>query len=153
MSGEAMALRWELFGFADLGVSSLYEALALRQLVFVVEQSCPYLDCDGKDRDALHLLGRDERGRLVAYARLLPPGVSYPEASIGRVVTHPDVRRRGAGKELMRQAIARVESAFGPGPIRIGAQVYLRRFYEGFGFRVAGDEYLEDGIPHVEMLR
>jgi ElaA protein len=145
-------MRWELFTFADLGVAALYEALALRQLVFVVEQSCAYLDCDGKDPAALHLLGREAGGRLVAYARLLPPGTCYPEMSIGRVVTHPDVRRTGAGKELMREAVARARAAFGPGPIRIAAQVYLRRFYEGFGFRIAGEEYLEDGIPHVEMI-
>lgn len=145
-------IHWELVAFADLGVEALYEVLTLRQLVFVVEQSCAYLDCDGKDPKAIHLLGRREDGRLVAYARLFPPGVSYPEMSIGRVLTHLDVRRSGVGKELMREAIGRIRASFGPGPIRIGAQLYLRHFYEELGFRVAGDEYLEDGIPHVEMI-
>lgn len=138
--------------FAALSVDELYALLELRQRVFVVEQACPYLDCDGKDRAALHLLGRDGAGRLIAYARLLAPGVSFPEASIGRVVTHPEVRRTGAGRALVREAIAGTRDAFGAGPIRIGAQRYLERFYEELGFRIASDPYDEDGLPHVEML-
>lgn len=145
-------MRWHAVPFAELSLDELYDLLALRQLVFVVEQTCPYLDCDGKDRSAIHLLGRDAGGRLVAYARLLPPGTSFAEASIGRVVTHPDVRRTGAGRELMTEAIARTRTAFGPGSIRIGAQRYLERFYEELGFRIASAPYDEDGIPHVEML-
>ncbi len=145
-------LHWETRAFADLTASELYDVLALRQLVFVVEQKCVYNDCDGKDRDALHVMGRDDAGRLMAYARLLPAGTSFAEPAIGRVVTHRDARRTGAGRGLMTVAIAQVHSAFGPGPIRIGAQRYLTRFYESLGFRVAGPEYDEDGIPHVEML-
>jgi ElaA protein len=144
--------RWNVTAFSDLRVLELYEILALRQLVFSVEQKCAYLDCDGKDPQALHLLGRDPAGRLVAYARLLPPGLGFVEAAIGRVVSHPDVRRTGLGRELMRQAIARTHAAFGPQPIRIGAQVYLRRFYEELGFAATGAFYDEDGIPHLEML-
>ena len=146
------SMRWTALSFPELSVDDLYELLALRQLVFVVEQRCPYLDCDGKDRAAIHLLGRDDDGRLVAYARLLSPGTSFAEASIGRVVTHPAVRRTGAGRELMSEAIARTRMAFGPGPIRIGAQQYLERFYGDLGFRIASAPYDEDGIPHVEML-
>lgn len=146
------ALRWQLVPFAELTAPELYEALALRQIVFVVEQTCAYLDCDGKDDKALHLMGRDDHGKLVAYARLLPAGVSFAEASIGRVVTHPGVRRTGAGKALMFEAIARTRAAFGAGPIRIGAQRYLERFYGELGFEVASAPYDEDGIPHVEML-
>jgi ElaA protein len=145
-------MRWQATSFADLSVAELYEALALRQLVFVVEQTCAYQDCDGKDARAVHLLGRAEDGRLVAYARLFGPGVSFAERSIGRVVTHPDVRRQGAGKELMREAIERTRATFGDGPIRIGAQRYLERFYGELGFRVASAPYDEDGIPHVEMV-
>lgn len=146
------SMRWHAAPFAELSVDELYELLALRQRVFVVEQSCPYLDCDGKDRSAFHLLGRDAEGVLVAYARLLPPGASFAEAAIGRVVTAPEVRRSGAGRELMREAIARTRALYGPGPIRIGAQRYLERFYEELGFHIASAPYDEDGIPHVEML-
>ena len=145
-------LRWNLVPFAQLTAQELYDALALRQLVFCVEQNCPYLDCDGKDQASLHLLGREASGRLVAYARLVPAGVTFAEPSIGRVVNHPDVRRNGIGRELMREAIARAVSTFGQRPIRIGAQLYLKRFYEELGFAVASPEYDEDGIPHVQML-
>jgi ElaA protein len=145
-------MHWQAVPFADLSVAELYEILALRQLVFVVEQTCAYLDCDGKDPLATHLLGRDDDGKIVAYARLLPPGVSFDEASIGRVLTHPAIRGVGAGGELMREAIARSRATFGDGPIRIGAQRYLERFYRELGFEVASAAYDEDGIPHVEML-
>jgi ElaA protein len=145
-------MRWHVAPFAGLSVDELYELLTLRQRVFVVEQRCPYLDCDGKDRSAIHLLGRADDGRLVAVARLLAPGISFAEAAIGRVVTAPEVRRTGVGRALMREAIARTRATFGPGPIRIGAQRYLERFYGELGFRVASAPYDEDGIPHVEML-
>lgn len=145
-------LRWETRTFSSLDASELYDVLALRQLVFVVEQKCIYVDCDHKDRDALHVLGRDEGGKLVAYARLLPAGKSFAEPAIGRVVTHPDARGAGAGRALMNVAVAEAQKAFGNVPIRIGAQRYLTRFYESLGFRAVGPEYDEDGIPHVEML-
>jgi ElaA protein len=145
-------LRWNVAPFIELTVDELYDVLALRQLVFSVEQKCAYLDCDGKDQASHHLLGRDPAGRLVAYARLVPAGVTFDEPSIGRVVNHPDVRRSGVGKELMREAIDRALAMFGARPIRIGAQLYLKRFYEELGFVVTGDVYDEDGIPHVHML-
>jgi ElaA protein len=139
--------------FADLPLLELYEIMALRQEVFIVEQNCPYLDADGKDPFAWHLQGRDGEGRLACYARLLPAGVSYPDyPSIGRVVSAPPARGTGAGRELMRQSIAACRSLFGPVPIKIGAQTYLLRFYESFGFRSTGEEYLEDGIPHTKMI-
>ena len=145
-------LHWNLIPFSKLTAQELYDLLALRQLVFCVEQKCPYLDCDGKDQGSLHLLGNEARGRLVAYARLVPAGLTFDEPSIGRVVNHPDVRRSGVGKELMREAIARALATFGARPICIGAQLYLKRFYEELGFAVASPEYDEDGIPHVQML-
>lgn len=138
--------------FSKLTLEELYESLTLRQLVFCVEQKCAYLDCDGKDQVALHLLGRDASGRLVGYARLVPPGVSFEEPSIGRVVSHPRARRTGVGKALMREAIARTRASFGPKAIHIGAQLYLRRFYEEFGFVVSSPIYDEGGIPHVQMM-
>lgn len=146
-----MSLAFTVTPFESMSARALYEVLALRQRVFVVEQKCAYLDCDGKDLVSLHLEGRLGDGALAAYARLVPAGVSYREASIGRVVTDPEHRRSGAGRALMRAAIAETRRAFG-GPIRIGAQRYLERFYAELGFAIAGDPYEEDGIPHVEML-
>lgn len=150
------SLSWQCSRFDDLSPSELYAALQLRQKVFVVEQKCPYLDADGVDAKSLHLLGwRDdsERKKLVAYARLLPPRVKYAESSIGRVCTDPDARGTGAGKVLMIEAMKRVEEAGWGKEIRIAAQMYLERFYEGFGFRRVTDPYLDDDIWHVDMRR
>ena len=150
------ALHWHCAPFADLALTDLYAALQLRSLVFVVEQTCPFLDIDGSDDRAWHLLGwhsRVDRPLLAAYARLFTPGVKYPEASIGRVVTHPDARRSGAGRALMTEAIAQLGTLAPRAPVRIGAQKYLEQFYAEFGFARAGDDYVEDGIIHLEMLR
>ena len=148
-------LDWQQASFEQLSTGDLYDAMVLRSLVFVVEQKCVFLEPDGKDRKAHHLLGREvdgpNQGRVVAYTRLIPPGVSYVEPAISRVVTHPDVRRTGAGRELMKESIARTRLLW-PGPIRIGAQRYLERFYGEFGFVVASEPYIEDDIPHIEML-
>ena len=147
-------LRYECKPFAELTPAELYAAMALRQEVFIVEQNCPYLDADGKDLQSWHLLGRDEAGKLLAYVRILPIGISYPEyPSIGRVVTSPAARGKGYGKELMEVAIETLYRLFGPSPIKIGAQTYLLKFYESLGFRSTGEEYLEDGIPHTKMVR
>ncbi len=149
-------ITWRVAAFHDLSLGDLYAALQLRSLVFVVEQTCPFLDLDGDDDRAWHLLGWHERDggpRLAAYARLFAPGIKYAEASIGRVVTHPDVRRSGAGRALMAEAIARLGTLAPGAPVRIGAQKYLEQFYARFGFTRAGDDYLEDGIVHLEMTR
>ena len=151
------SLTWRCAPYRELTLDELYALLALRQRVFVVEQNCPFLDADGADDRAWHLLGwthdADGRPLLGAYARLFAPGEAYAEASIGRVATHPALRRAGLGRALMIEALARV-AALAPGaPVRIGAQRYVEHFYESLGFRVAGPEYLEDGIPHVEMVR
>jgi Predicted acyltransferase len=139
--------------FNDLSAHTLYEILALRSEVFVVEQNCPYQDCDGKDLQSWHLLGRDASGKLVCYTRLLPEGLAYPGyASIGGVVSSPSVRGSGAGKSLMEESVRHCRQLFGDTPIKIGAQTYLLRFYESFGFRSTGEEYLEDGIPHTKMI-
>src|SRR5687768_14548180 len=160
MASEATApqsaITWQCAPFRTLSPDDLYAAMQLRQTVFVVEQKCAYLDADGFDRVADHLLGWqtiEARRRLVAYARLLPPRARYAEPSIGRVVSHPDVRGTGAGAALMEEAIQRIEAA-GWGPeIRIAAQMYLERFYEKYGFRRVSDPYLEDDIWHVDMRR
>ena len=149
------SLTWQCTAFTELSPADLYAAMELRQRVFVVEQNCAYLDADGTDRKSLHLLGwngNPSYPKLVAYARLLPPKTKYAEASIGRVCTHPDVRGTGAGKTLMEEAIRLVEKSWGT-EIRIAAQMYLERFYEGFGFRRVTDPYLEDDIWHVDMRR
>ena len=126
-------MTWRECGFSELSVRELYDALRLRSAVFVVEQACAFQDMDNLDLHARHLLGTAD-GIVLAYARLFGPGVCYPEASIGRVVSAAACRRTGVGKELMRQAISAVESHWGNGPIRIGAQAYLERFYGSFGF-------------------
>jgi len=146
-------LRFDLYAWEEITRDVLYELLALRQLVFHVEQSCAYRDLDYADQPAHHLLGFAGDDRLVAYARLIPPGVKYAEPSIGRVVSHPEVRRTGAGRALMAEAILRAEALYGRVPVRIGAQRYLERFYASFGFQVAGEPYDEDGIAHIEMVR
>lgn len=153
---EQSAITWQCTPFSDLSAADLYAALQLRQRVFVVEQNCAYLDADDIDQKANHLFGwQTANGQrlLIAYARLLPPGVKYAEPSIGRIVSHPDVRGRGAGQALMREAIRRVEAAGWGSAIRIAAQMYLERFYESFGFKRVTEPYTEDNIWHVDMRR
>ncbi len=149
-------LHWQWKRFAELTVDELYRLLALREQVFVVEQKSIYQDADGYDRGAHHLLGNasgEPAPILAAYLRVLPPGLKYPEASFGRVVTAPSQRRHGYGKALVEKGLAFIEANFPGTPIRIGAQHYLQRFYEGYGFRRISDVYDEDGIPHIDMLR
>ncbi|MDB5201767.1 MAG: family N-acetyltransferase [Ferruginibacter sp.] len=144
-------MTWTCKKFEELSLDELYDIMQLRSKVFVLEQNCAYLDPDGKDKKAYHLCGWDDQ-LLVAYARLLAPGISYPEASIGRVVSDPDHRRKGAGKQLMQNAITAAYDIFDPEAIRIGAQLYLLDFYTALGFRQVSEIYLEDGIEHIEML-
>jgi len=144
---------WDFKTFEQLNSGELYDILTLRNLVFVVEQICVYLDTDGRDRMAGHLTGRDDRGNLVAYCRLFAPGQVYQEASIGRVVTHPAVRYKGVGKKLMEEALSHISRLYNDSDIRISAQLYLKRFYEGFGFEAFGKKYLEDDIDHIAMIR
>lgn len=139
--------------FKDLTVYELYDIMALRAEVFIVEQNCPYQDADGKDLDGWHLMGHTPEGNLVAYTRLLPKGISYPEyASIGRVVNSPKVRGTGAGKVLMEASIKEIKRLYPNDKIKIGAQSYLLKFYESLGFVSTGEEYLEDNIPHTSMV-
>ena len=144
-------MNWTWRRFADLGVDNLHDALQLRCRVFILEQG-PYLDVDGVDRASWHLLGRDDTGTLVAYLRVVDPGAKYAEPSIGRVVTAPEARGIGLGRALMREGLAGSAERWRGQPVRISAQARLQRFYAELGFSAASDEYLEDGIPHLEML-
>ena len=144
-------LSWSYSSFESLSAEEVYEILRLRSKVFVVEQNCVYLDMDGKDLDSFHLRGY-AGDTLIAYARILPPGLAFREASIGRVVTDPGWRTSGNGRALMLKAIEETLSQFTISTIRIGAQTYLLNFYTSLGFKAEGDVYIEDGIPHVEML-
>jgi ElaA protein len=144
-------IHWTYKNYNDLTTDELYRILSLRSKVFVVEQNCVYQDLDNKDQKSWHLLGYIN-DTLVAYARLLPPGLSYAEASIGRVITHPDYRQKGYGIALMQLAIKNANIEFATQKIKISAQCYLIKFYESFGFKILGEEYLEDDIPHIEMI-
>ena len=138
--------------FNDLTPHELYAILQLRNEVFVVEQNCVFQDSDNKDQPSYHLMAW-ENGMLAGYTRLIPAGIAYDLASIGRVITSPKMRGAGIGKNLMQQSIEWMEKLFGKASIKLGAQLYLKKFYEGFGFQKSSDVYLEDGIDHIEMIR
>lgn len=146
-----MALDWTLTAFQDLTIDQLYKIIQLRLAVFVIEQHCIFQDADDKDRQAWHLCCWDG-DTLVAYTRVLPPGISYPEASIGRVLTAKAVRGKNIGRELMQRSIEAAYRLFGKTAIQIGAQLYLQKFYESFGFKKNSEVYLEDNIPHIKMI-
>lgn len=146
-------MTWQMVAFETLTLHELYDLMQLRQDVFVVEQNCVYLDADGYDQKARHLLGRASDGKLVACLRLFAPGVKYTEASIGRVCTAQSVRGTGLGRELMHRGIAEAERLWPEAGIRLSAQAYLLEFYSSLGFVAVSEPYDEDGIPHVEMLR
>lgn len=145
-------LQWLCKHFDEVSQYELYEIIKLRNEVFVVEQNCVFQDADGKDQQCYHLTGF-ANNTLAAYARLVPAGVSYNYISIGRIVTSPHFRSKGAGKALLNKAINQCLTLFGEQPIKIGAQVYLKKFYESFGFTQTSEIYDEDGIPHIEMIR
>ncbi len=148
-----MEIKWQCVEFNALSLSQLYDVLALRQEVFVVEQDCPYLDADGKDQEGWHVCGYDDEGELVAYTRILPQGISYKKyPSIGRVITSQKIRGKKKGRELMEYSIAETQKLWGRIPIKISAQSHLQGYYNSVGFKIIGDEYDEDGIPHVAML-
>lgn len=149
---DALEVRWHWLRWDELARDDLYDALALRCQAFIVEQVA-YQDLDGFDRHAWHLLGRAGDGQLHAYLRAIDPGRKYAEPSIGRVVTSPERRGTGLGWRLMREGLARSTAVWPGAAIRIGAQARLERFYGELGFARCGDDYLEDGIAHVEMLR
>lgn len=139
--------------FTELTLDELYALMRLRQEVFVVEQNCPYLDADGKDKYGYHVMAWDDDGDLHCCTRLLPEGISYEGyTSIGRVVNSSEVRGTGQGKILMEYSIEKIKELYPNFPIKIGAQSYLKHFYESLGFVDIGIDYLEDGIPHMIMV-
>ncbi|HFU4459701.1 TPA: GNAT family N-acetyltransferase [Streptococcus suis] len=144
-------MQWEMKAFDQLSLQELYAILTMRVDVFVVEQACPYPEVDGKDSNCLHLLGTDE-GELVAYLRILPAGLSYDEVSIGRVVIKPSHRGKGLGRSMMEQAIHYITNEWKESQIKIGAQAHLAMFYGSLGFEPVSEVYLEDDIPHLDML-
>lgn len=147
-----MQLTWHSRSWSEISADELYNLLKLRINVFVVEQNCPYPECDDKDQKSIHLFAMDYQGEVHACLRIVEPGVSYDEISIGRVANSAASRGTGLGKELMKRGLELIEERFGLIPVRISAQLYLKKFYESFGFVALGDTYLEDDIPHIEML-
>ncbi len=153
---QNLTINWIFRYFNELGLQQLYDLLAERQRVFIVEQSCPFQDADRVDLECWHLLGYmnfSDKPELAVYSRLVPAGVTFAQASIGRIITSEKARGTGAGLALVHESIRRLEGLWGKVPIKIGAQRYLIKFYGKFGFEVVGEPYIEDGIPHVHMLR
>ena len=154
----ASQIRWQWSKFDSLSTREIYEAIALRERVFIVEQNCPYLDCDGKDQQSHHLLGwasgpSRTTEHLIAYLRVVPPGLRFIEVSIGRVVVAPECRRQGVGLTLMKQGLQFAHDTYGNVPVRIAAQAHLQKYYGALGFVTDSDVFLEDDIPHVEMIK
>ncbi len=143
---------WKIKSFEKLAIKELYAILKIRQEVFIVEQTCYYLDADGYDEKAIHIWGEKDE-EIVAYCRIFEPKIKYPESSLGRVLTNPSYRNLKLGKVLLKIALNTIDTKFDTPNVRISAQDYLLRFYSEFGFISTGVEYLEDDIPHTEMLR
>lgn len=148
-----MQLTWQWTRFEGLSADDVYDMLALRSRIFVLEQNCAYLDPDGLDRRSWHLLGRDADGRLLAYVRACDPGVKYDPPSIGRVVVDSSQRGTGLGHVLIAEALRRCDATWPGQRNRIGAQAHLQAFYGRHGYASVGDIYLEDDIPHIDMER
>ena len=147
-----ITLSWTWQRFADLGVDGVYDMLALRAKVFILEQG-PFLDPDGVDRHCWHLSGRDAAGELRAYLRLVDPGIKYAQPSIGRVVLDLPLRGSGLADLLVAEGLTRADVAWPGAGNRISAQAHLQRFYGRHGFVAVGEPYIEDTIPHIEMWR
>ncbi len=144
-------MEWKIKRFGDLKIEEVYGILKARNEVFVVEQQCTYQDCDGKDKWAYHLY-LEENGEIIAYLRILYKGILFDEITIGRVLVSKIHRRRNIGRDMMIKAIRFIEEELNENAIRISAQLYLVDFYTSLGFKQVSDEYLEDDIPHIEML-
>ncbi len=150
-----ISLQWKLKTFQELTIGEFHNILKLRINVFVVEQNCPYPELDDKDKMAWHFFAVAEvdSEKVIAYTRIFKPGDYYLQAAIGRVVVHPEYRGKELGHELITRSINQVKTLFHTTNIQIGAQTYLKDFYHNHGFRQVGEEYIEDGIPHIHMIR
>ena len=148
-----MLHKWKFCSYDDLTKKELHQLIILRQNIFIVEQNCPYQDADKKDFNSHHLMGFDQNNQLIAYLRIVGPGVSYKEVSLGRILTHISHRGTGLGKETVKMGLQFTESIYGKVAIKISAQSHLAPFYKSFDFESTGKEYLEDDIPHTEMIR
>ena len=147
-------LNYYCLSFDELSTLQLYKILQLRQEVFIVEQDCPYLDADDKDQECYHILGIDDDGILQSYTRIVPPGISYKKySSIGRVITSAAIRGKKEGVPLMEYSIEKTLKYWPDHSIKISAQTYIMKFYNSLGFQEEGEEYLEDNLPHIAMVR
>jgi len=146
-------ITWNTRAFKDLSVDEYFEILHLRIEIFVVEQDCPYQEVDEKDRQSFHLFGRTENDKIIAVTRILPHGISYNEISVGRVALKKEYRGKRIADQLMEESFKFIKNEFGEQPIRISAQQYLLNYYRKHGFKQVGEMYLEDNIPHLEMLK
>lgn len=144
-------LNWKFKHYKNLSLDELYDIIALRISIFVVEQDCPYQELDGKDKDAYHLIFKKDNEKIMGTLRVLSPGVSYDEVSLGRIVLHPDVRGKQFGHQMMHEAMGFVKSKFGDVSIKLSGQKHLEKFYNSHNFKSISKEYLEDGIPHILM--
>lgn len=144
-------MNWKIKKFNELNIEEIYKILALRNEIFIVEQECAYLDCDDKDLNSYHLFS-EENGEIVAYLRILEKGVSYDEISIGRVAVKKSYRGKGISRKMMQKAIEFIENNLSENTIKIQAQAYLLDFYSSLGFKAVSEEYLEDNIPHIDMI-
>jgi len=137
--------------YTDLSLNEFHDIVALRIAIFVVEQNCPYQELDGKDKKCYHLICRNGLGDIVATLRILPPNLAYETVGIGRIVVHEKERGKNMGHDILKRSMAFIKEEFGEVPVMLSAQKNLEHFYEKHGFTSTGKEYLEDGIPHVEM--
>lgn len=147
-----MKFEHQVKSFQELSLEEFHDIIALRIQIFIIEQNCPYQEVDGKDKLAHHLFFKNEMDEIIAVTRILPQGISYTEVAIGRVVVHEDYRGTGLGNQLMADSMNFVRDKYGEVPVRLSAQKHLENYYGNHGFKSTGKEYLEDGIPHVEML-
>ncbi|MGP4071520.1 GNAT family N-acetyltransferase [Piscibacillus sp. B03] len=144
-------MNWENKTFYELTHDELYDILKLRVDVFVVEQNCPYPEIDGYDKESRHFFVKNDE-QIIAYCRIIPPNVKFEEASIGRVITHESTRRTGIGTKMLNEVLSYIANAYDRPNVKIEAQSHLQHFYGQCGFKTISEEFLEDGIPHVEML-